>query len=536
MKLTLIILALTFLSTGVAHAKAKKLIEYGWDCPTTAYTREHIAEMEKVPFDGIMLAAIPAPGSANMTDFGCRAFGKERLDANQLQSAIADIKATHFKRFRSNFIRLITLPGDIDWFDPEWSTVAHNSGVLAMAAKRSGCKGLMFDPECYNTAIWTYNSFPESWKKSGHTFAEYQAKIRERGREFMTAVNKEFPDITILCLFGPTANVTLWPDKPEGSIFGLLRWFYQGMLDVATPGTIIVDGWEASYGNRTRDQFVEARKTITQDTAHFYEDPAAYNKHVRCGFGIWTDHDWRNHGWSYTDFTKNYHSPVGFRASLNYAMELADEYVWVYSEELRWWNPARAPKPYIDALALAKIDPGPGAPLPPVPPPIAAQQAGYSDQETFAEYRKTLTEVLDLPKDGWRFSKDPDKTGQVKGWHKPGFDDSLWDAIGIGKFWEEQGPAYDGCAWYRRKFTAPAIDPAKRVYLCFGAADETALVWLNGRYVGKQDIGPSGWDKPFALDVTGTLLPGADNLLAVRVIDTFGGGGLWKSIKLMVEK
>src|SRR4051794_22258594 len=38
-----------------AHAPAqtpKKLIEFGWDEPDTAFLREHIATMEQTPFDG----------------------------------------------------------------------------------------------------------------------------------------------------------------------------------------------------------------------------------------------------------------------------------------------------------------------------------------------------------------------------------------------------------------------------------------------------------------------------------------------------
>ena len=34
-----------------------------------------------------------------------------------------------------------------------------------------------------------------------------------------------------------------------------------------------------------------------------------------------------------------------------------DQYVWVYSERLRWWN-GTAPKPYVEALALSKQGPG----------------------------------------------------------------------------------------------------------------------------------------------------------------------------------
>ena len=517
-------------------AAKKKLIEYGWDVPDTAYMRAHIADMEKVPFDGVVFKMHPPAGSKNTREFGWRAFSKERLDPDDLAAARADLAATRFTRFKDNFVQLVAFPANVDWFDPDWSNVAYNAGVLAKFAKDTGCKGIMFDPEPYNVPLWTYSDFPADWRKSGHTFEEYAGKIRERGREFMEAIDKAYPRITILTLYGPSAGTTMWPDKPEDNFLGLLRFFYQGMLDVIGPGTVIIDGWEPAYGYRTRDQFVQARKTMLGDTAKHYDDPAGFAKHVRCGFGIWADFDWRGIGWDYTDFTKNYHSPAGFRASLNYALELADQYVWVYSEELKWWNPARAPQPYVDALALAKKGPGPGEPNPvQAPPARAATIKGYSDEETFAEMRKTMTEVLDVPKDGWKWSRDPDKKGILLGWISPGFDDSAWTTLSIGKFWEEQGQFYDGCAFYRGKFTAPAIDPGKRVYLAFGAADETAMVWLNGHYVGKHDTGPNGWKQAFCLDVTDILAPGAENMLAVRVCDTWGAGGLWKSIKVMVK-
>ena len=33
----------------------KKLIEYGWDCPTPFYVRQHVETMEQRPFDGIVI-------------------------------------------------------------------------------------------------------------------------------------------------------------------------------------------------------------------------------------------------------------------------------------------------------------------------------------------------------------------------------------------------------------------------------------------------------------------------------------------------
>jgi hypothetical protein len=69
----------------------------------------------------------------------------------------------------------------------------------------------------------------------------------------------------------------------------------------------------------------------------------------------------------------------------------------------------------------------------------------------------------------------------------------------------------------------------------FGAADENAMVWLNGEKIGEHCIGEYGWDQRFSIDVTGKLKSG-ENQLVVRVLDLGGVGGLWKGIDLMADK
>jgi len=81
------------------------------------------------------------------------------------------------------------------------------------------------------------------------------------------------------------------------------------------------------------------------------------------------------------------------------------------------------------------------------------------------------------------------------------------------------------------------VPQGRKVVLWFGAADETATVWVNGVKVGEHDIGPDvGWDKRFPIEVTAVLRPGRPNEIAVRVHNSTLAGGLWKSIKLAVEK
>ena len=88
------------------------------------------------------------------------------------------------------------------------------------------------------------------------------------------------------------------------------------------------------------------------------DKPEAYRKAVSVGFGLWLDYDWPKHGWDEADPSKNYFTPTAFEASARKALELADEYVWIYTEKPRWWTdagpPAGLPAPYIEALRKAR--------------------------------------------------------------------------------------------------------------------------------------------------------------------------------------
>ncbi|MDO8589112.1 MAG: hypothetical protein Q7T82_18950 [Armatimonadota bacterium] len=520
-----------------AGTQGKKLVEYGWDRTTTTYVRQNVQEMEKIPLDGVVMTVQNARGDL----LGRRVFSRTRFKPEQYRSAIEDLRATEFKRFTDNFIQVLSMPGDVDWFDPEWSAVAHNAACLARVAKKGGCKGIMFDPELYGKVWpWCYTRVPENLRKT-RTYEQYRAKVRQRGREFIKAINKEFPDITILALFGMSLPASPMGRgsrvKMETTPYGLLADFYDGIYDAATPRTVFVDGFEFSYKYRKRQQFVEARDTILVKARRVSANPTEFENHVRVGFGVWADFNSGALGWHPEDFTKNYFTPAGLRATLNYALEESDRYVWVYTQRLRWWNGATTTNEYNEALRLAKLGPGPGEPNP-LPSWVGATEAskmsGYSDETTFARMRKSMTEIADLPKEGWRFAFDERNTGVAKGYHLEDCNDSSWITAAIGKFWEEQVGIgqYDGRAWYRRVFTAPAVEPGTRVFLAVGAIDDSARVWLNGQFVGEKDI---GWDQPYALEITRILRPGQENVLAAQVIDGGGYGGIWKSVKLMAK-
>lgn len=128
--------------------------------------------------------------------------------------------------------------------------------------------------------------------------------------------------------------------------------------------------------------------------------------------------------------------------------------------------------------------------------------------------------------------------GLMARWFDPQMDDKDWKKVAIPEFWAKEN---DPAAWYRMRFTLSkeAINAikGKPVFIVFGAVDESAWVWLNGEKIGSHCEGrKDGWDKPFALDVTGRLKLDGENLLAVKVLNREAAGGIWRPVRIVTEK
>ena len=143
-----------------------------------------------------------------------------------------------------------------------------------------------------------------------------------------------------------------------------------------------------------------------------------------------------------------------------------------------------------------------------------------------------MKESIPLPDDRWLMCIDPAETGHTKKWFEADLDETGWKPVKCAA-WEGQGfPGYDGVAWYRIRFNAPPKENCVGAELKFGAVDEQAWVWLNGKYVGQHAIGPEGWDVAFWLNIGDEIVWDAENLLVVRVEDSKMAGGIWKPIEL----
>lgn len=342
--------ALLLLNAVVAAAErpGKKVIEWGWDEPDTKIMRQNIAKMEEAPFDGVIYHVLTSTGEMFMWEM----WGNRRFELAQFQHAIDDLKATKFQRWKDCFLRTTVMPATADWFDDKvWEGIAHNFEVAAQVAKQGGSKGFMFDTEQYVSLVFDYRVQSKQNKK---TFEEFRAKARQRGREWIRAINRAYPDIVILMTFGYRTAVPKDGSPRSASEYGLLADFLDGALEACSPQTRLVDAWEFSYGYKTQKQYADAYRTIREESLAWTEVPDKYRQFMQAGFGVWMDNQWRNTGWNATDFSKNYFSPAEFQDSVRFALERTDEYVWIYTEKPKWWTPENLPYAYVEALKKAR--------------------------------------------------------------------------------------------------------------------------------------------------------------------------------------
>lgn len=341
-----------------AEPKPKKLIEFGWDEPSTSFMREHIAEMERAPFDGVVFDADARKPDGHKYRFTWDGWGTNRIDEADLERAIEDLRATKFQKFTDNFFRFNTTPANLDWFD-DYSTVIHNCRTAAAFVKRGGVKGLLFDIEQYDAPLFDYRKQRDVKAK---TWDDYAAKVRERGREVMNAFQEGYPDLTILLTFGYSLP---WNESGQGKRplaechYGLLAPFLDGMLDAVKGRTLIVDGNENAYRFRDTSRFAASYRAMKHDLLPIVQaDKSAYAQHFSLGFGLWMDCDWRKTGWDANDFSKNFYTPEAFEKSVRAGLQTADDYVWVYSEQPRWWSKEgkmqKLPDAYVDAVRRAR--------------------------------------------------------------------------------------------------------------------------------------------------------------------------------------
>ena len=149
----------------------------------------------------------------------------------------------------------------------------------------------------------------------------------------------------------------------------------------------------------------------------------------------------------------------------------------------------------------------------------------------------------------WRFFK-----GDAPDAEQPAFNDAAWRQLDVPHDWSIEGPFSRtnrtggaggflpaGVGWYRKHFTLPTADSARRVFIEFDGVMANSDVWINGQLLGHR---PYGYVS-FCYELTGHLNFGPDkeNLLAVRADDSeqpasrwYAGAGIYRHVRLVTTE
>ena len=108
-------------------------------------------------------------------------------------------------------------------------------------------------------------------------------------------------------------------------------------------------------------------------------------------------------------------------------------------------------------------------------------------------------------------------------WTVTDFEDSAWKTMKVPGLMQEQGlKGFNGIVWFRKTIDIPAKWEGKELTLNVGVIDDNDFTYFNGVQVGHTE----GWMSPRSYKIPKELVKSGKAVIAVRVMDTGGTGGI----------
>jgi sialate O-acetylesterase len=114
--------------------------------------------------------------------------------------------------------------------------------------------------------------------------------------------------------------------------------------------------------------------------------------------------------------------------------------------------------------------------------------------------------------------------GEAASWKEPGLQDNNWHTIDAPGIWESQEPGdIDGIVWMRKTIDVSAADAGKAAVLELAMIDDKDETYVNGKLIGSNTV----YNAPRKYELPAGVLKVGKNVIAIRITDTGGGGGLY---------
>ena len=322
--------------------KAKKIIATGWEFikMTPKDLLINKAELDKLPFNGVAIGYNIATDKHGENYSYSDLFGDPFYEKKQFEKDISVGKNFKSEVLTDNFVMVWAASKNrISWSDDKaWERISHNMGVIGWFAKEIGFKGILWDQEDYRRTDQFF--YTQSLDGDYETVC---TQARKRGKQIMTALTAEYPDITVYTMWFMThswgemnSNDPVSGSKAKGDIW---YSFANGLLDGLSSQATIIDGSECGYYLQSEEFFYETDQSRHKALCYVaHENVQKYKNQVMSGTAIYLDMYANN------ESTVWYYPPLAgsragkLRQNLFDALAASDKYVWTWNEESVWAN------------------------------------------------------------------------------------------------------------------------------------------------------------------------------------------------------
>jgi hypothetical protein len=314
------------------HSESKKLIHTS-NTLQWAFVKDNIAAMEsRHPY----LNGVAASMNGDFSRDYLMLSGDKRWTDEDIQ--LTTVSEIRWGQFTDNFVILyFGDKHDLGFFnDDKWSVINYNAGMISRMVKAGRFKGVFLDDENYFEPShgWAYK--PEWYP--GYTAEQVRAKCRERGRDFMRALQKEMAGPMVVFDFIWFGDH--WNDYDTTAGRQLL-WlaFKDGMLEAARTGDLFVEGNEMAYYYQETTMFTDMYNEFRVHRFRKYGAPDLQKKYctqVEIGHGIYPTLYYGGFRWPHVYSDKEH--DLWWKHQLYHALLTSDRYVWIWSEQWNWFG------------------------------------------------------------------------------------------------------------------------------------------------------------------------------------------------------
>jgi hypothetical protein len=358
------------------------------DAPTAKYLAEHPEYLANHPFDGVTIPILidgdytRSQGLISQNQFAFHEIGMTSLPIpwEAVAGTVEELRRIQWGHCTDNFLwyGVSNFPnmrgedGDRAYpVDPDsaehWKIVVSNAAIAAHVAKEGGLRGFLVDTEQYTKYA--------SGERPEFPWGLGDAKVwKERGREWIEAVQKEYPEIELQFFFSWGDEHRVWPHYQN------LVPFMNGVLAGIRPPGRIIHAFESTfwYGQARevatgtiqhyagdRDPYALTRHAIRNLWRNESDDPGRYDEFIDVGMAAWMESD----PWNlWPGQVSGYQGPTAIlgRSSWpsmpwsNLAMTLAysDKYVWTWCASTNYPATWKSLNPFLASVANQTFNTG----------------------------------------------------------------------------------------------------------------------------------------------------------------------------------